>query len=475
MTLLATLALGFAERSFRERSVIVTWGDVQERRRGPGNVWFWTEVAPKVDGWAALLRDLSDAGLKDQVSNVFMAPPPPESGDQDAYAPALSRFVHVNVTGTFDGQRHWAAGVHIVHAHFIDGMRGRPGTSPDEFPLCTQRVEVGIGLLDAEAARLLPDHEARHALLEHELTDPTWGPLLRSADRMSRLLTHRSVGLALSGGESWGFAHLAFVHALEYARVPIDMVSGASSGAVLGTCYSIGGVDAMHEFMDKISKQTPMLMASCVTSVFFERWLAKLWNDQKLEDLVLPVATNLQHSCPEPVLSGPAAMANRLSGSFVPSYPSTPTLRGTFVDGAYSSNLPVDVLPPEGMRLIIASNAMSPTPDCTPRPPRIPGRIGLVLSDLNPLRRLSSTYDGALTLAFASGTQSSRGAARTFQAVRTDVSLMDINASVDVEKLAFAQPTLWETVLGIAARLDDVRRPRIVCEALVVPKSTLME
>jgi NTE family protein len=46
------------------------------------------------------------------------------------------------------------------------------------------------------------------------------------------------VGLALSGGAARGIAHIGVLKALKEAQIPIDMVAGSSSGALIGALYA---------------------------------------------------------------------------------------------------------------------------------------------------------------------------------------------------------------------------------------------
>ena len=48
------------------------------------------------------------------------------------------------------------------------------------------------------------------------------------------------VGLALSGGGAKGFAHIGVLKVLEEAKVPVDLVTGTSMGAIVGGLYAIG-------------------------------------------------------------------------------------------------------------------------------------------------------------------------------------------------------------------------------------------
>lgn len=50
----------------------------------------------------------------------------------------------------------------------------------------------------------------------------------------------QKVGLVFSGGGATGFAHIGVLKALEEHHIPIDCISGTSSGALVGALYAIG-------------------------------------------------------------------------------------------------------------------------------------------------------------------------------------------------------------------------------------------
>lgn len=70
-------------------------------------------------------------------------------------------------------------------------------------------------------------------------------------------LQAQTIGLVLSGGGMRGFAHIGVIKALEENNIPIDYVSGTSSGAFVGAMYAIGF--------------TPAQMQAIVTSESFKR------------------------------------------------------------------------------------------------------------------------------------------------------------------------------------------------------------
>lgn len=48
------------------------------------------------------------------------------------------------------------------------------------------------------------------------------------------------VGLALGGGASKGFAHIGVIKVLRQNNIPVDIVTGTSAGAVVGSLYASG-------------------------------------------------------------------------------------------------------------------------------------------------------------------------------------------------------------------------------------------
>ena len=54
-----------------------------------------------------------------------------------------------------------------------------------------------------------------------------------------------SVALVLGGGGARGFAHIAILELIEELGIPIDLIAGVSSGAIIGGLYSIGYSPAM--------------------------------------------------------------------------------------------------------------------------------------------------------------------------------------------------------------------------------------
>lgn len=57
------------------------------------------------------------------------------------------------------------------------------------------------------------------------------------------------IGIALSGASGRAIAHIAVLEVLHKHNIPIDIIVGCSSGALIGASYAIGTMDKLKEFM----------------------------------------------------------------------------------------------------------------------------------------------------------------------------------------------------------------------------------
>ena len=68
----------------------------------------------------------------------------------------------------------------------------------------------------------------------------TFQLLIFSSFFLSSAVYAQSVGLVLSGGGANGIAHVGVIKALEEYNIPIDYITGTSSGAFVGAMYAAG-------------------------------------------------------------------------------------------------------------------------------------------------------------------------------------------------------------------------------------------
>lgn len=83
----------------------------------------------------------------------------------------------------------------------------------------------------------------------------------------------QGVGLVLSGGGATGFAHIGVIKALEENHIPINYITGTSSGALIGAMYSSGY--SPDEIIDYVLSNRFQLLANGKLEPNFEFLLRK--------------------------------------------------------------------------------------------------------------------------------------------------------------------------------------------------------
>ena len=195
------------------------------------------------------------------------------------------------------------------------------------------------------------DWLARVPVSAHHHVDPR---LPRDYDRLARMLTGRAVGLVLGGGGARALAHIGVIRALEEAGIPIDLVGGTSSGAIIGGQCASGWESARI-----LAQSRKVLIDHGSLNDFtlpvialrrgrrYIRMLESLFADGRIEDLPLSffcVSTNLTRSTCMVHRAGLLSEKVGASGAVPGLSPPTADGRDILVDGGVLNNLPVDVL-----------------------------------------------------------------------------------------------------------------------------------
>jgi NTE family protein len=194
---------------------------------------------------------------------------------------------------------------------------------------------------------------------------------IRSAKERLREFTHGSpeprqrrprVGLALAGGFARGIAHIGVLRALQAAGIPIDVVSGTSVGALIGSGYCSGcslddmqNIGAATSFAD-FGRWTPSWLG-LATNQRMEKYLARMTPARTFEELQTPLtiaATDINAGVSVYYSSGPIAPPLRAScaypGLFVPIQYEGRTL----VDGFLTAPVPIEGVFLLGAEVVIA-------------------------------------------------------------------------------------------------------------------------
>jgi NTE family protein len=254
-------------------------------------------------------------------------------------------------------------------------LAGNAGDTPRPWPADVaesatrggKRVELALlhgGTFQPGAARNWL--AATPAIAHHHVVDAG------DIGRIARLLSHRGVGLVLSGGGARGFAHLGVIRALREAAVPIDFVGGASIGSIIAAGAALGWSDAeMHSRYRRSFVATnpvndytfPFVALTRGRKV--SRLLDREFGDVAIEDLRLPffcVSANLTTGRIVEHRSGGLARALRASVAIPGVLPPVFREDQVLVDGAAINNLPVDVMKHHDPGYVIGSDVGADRP-----------------------------------------------------------------------------------------------------------------
>lgn len=181
--------------------------------------------------------------------------------------------------------------------------------------------------------------------------------------RLARFLSGHAIGLVLAGGGARGFAHLGAIRALNEAGVPIDMVGGASFGALAATGLARGLSDAesFAEHRLAFTCEDPLgdytlPIVSLVRGEHLNRVL-RSHLPMDIEDLWLPffaVSSDLSANRVRVHERGPLWQAIRASVSLPAILPPVIEDGHLLVDGGVLNNLPIDIMHKRMQGVIIA-------------------------------------------------------------------------------------------------------------------------
>lgn len=177
------------------------------------------------------------------------------------------------------------------------------------------------------------------------------------------------VGLALGGGGARGLAHIGVIKALEEEDVPIDMISGASVGALIGGLYAAGVSTAELEEMSseigwsaltnysRLSLVRLLVMEQQLSTSNMETYLRKHIKDVRFDQLPIPfscVATDLQTGERVVFREGSVAQAARASATIPGLFQPVLFRHRYLVDGGLVSNIPTDLVLQLGANMVLA-------------------------------------------------------------------------------------------------------------------------
>src|SRR5262249_34035320 len=204
----------------------------------------------------------------------------------------------------------------------------------------------------------------------------------RAFGRLARHLARRSIGLALGSGAAWGFAHIGVLDVLEREHIPVDVVAGASMGAIVGAHYALGFSPARLEGIATSVRNIPDLMRILPRLLYlavdfnvtrpglfsgehFQRVLESLGPIRgcTFADLEIPfraIATDIATGASVELADGD--MSDAMRASFSAPWIFSPSRRGEpgRSDGGMSAPVPAATARNMGADLVIGVNVVPP-------------------------------------------------------------------------------------------------------------------
>lgn len=193
--------------------------------------------------------------------------------------------------------------------------------------------------------------------------------------RVSREITGKRLGLALSSGGAKGLAHIGVIQVLEEHGIEVDIIAGSSMGAYIAAIWGKGysGIE-MEELAREIRGgwQTFRMLdpvfpprKGFINGKRIKRRLEKQIKNSQFSDLLRPIriiTTRLATS--ERVVFSHGNVAAAVHASIaIPGVCAPVTINGIdYIDGGIVDPVPVDVLKEIGIEKVIAVNTL-PTPE----------------------------------------------------------------------------------------------------------------
>lgn len=178
------------------------------------------------------------------------------------------------------------------------------------------------------------------------------------------MVERKKVGLALSGGGMKGLAHIGVLKVLEKYKIPIDMISGTSMGALIGSLYACQPNakklehDVLSENIEKLLDYT-LSSHGIIKGNKIEEFLRVRMNNITFDKLKIPTfitAFDLDKKREVIYSRGDVTQAVRASisipGIFIP----VENNNEIIVDAGLVDPVPTEVLRKNGADIIIAVN-----------------------------------------------------------------------------------------------------------------------
>jgi NTE family protein len=203
------------------------------------------------------------------------------------------------------------------------------------------------------------------------LPDPPGAPDANGIAGLAREICGRRIGLALGSGGIRGFAHAGVLRALQNDDIPVDVVSGASVGAIAGALHLAGAAPgdladigvALRETVrtgrPSLSMSTQSLLSGRRLLNFLQNRLGKQTTFADLPKPFVLATTDLATREVVHLDSGPLAEAVAASAAVPGVFPPLSIVGRRLVDGGATDPVPIKALRDRGADIVVAVNVMT--------------------------------------------------------------------------------------------------------------------
>ena len=221
-------------------------------------------------------------------------------------------------------------------------------------------------------------------------------------NRLARILTGSSIGVAFGGGGARGIAHIGVYKALIEYGIPVDIVCGTSAGGMMsGLVASRYSIEEITEIFKNFGKNVKVKWADYTlpySSIVKDPKLIEAYKsfcgEKKIEDLWLPM-----FCCAVNISSAELTVFDR--GSLWRALRATTSLPGLlvpavdngslFVDGGLINNMPGDILKERYNSKLISVN-VSPEKDLVPNFSEFPNQTKYLLKKMFLRKKFKKDY-----------------------------------------------------------------------------------
>ena len=220
--------------------------------------------------------------------------------------------------------------------------------------------------------------------------------------RIARQLGDCSVGLVLGVGAGYGFCHIGVLKVIEEENIPIDVISGASIGAVIAGMWAVGMrsneiLEATKEFAEPKHLwgliDLTFSLSGFIKGNKLRSFLKKHLGDKTFYDVRLPlkiIASDVKRKEPRVFDKGSLVDAIMASCSMPGIFTPFKVKEEMLFDGGITNPLPTEALFKTGIKKIIAVNVTPSREDIMRQYERIKREITVAIpEDIKKKRWLS--------------------------------------------------------------------------------------